>query len=98
MPEIAVGYEILVEVKVDEETGEVTDVVAFPEDMTSVQPVHVYAYEDSYLDEDDPRYKRAANIAGNVKVTDHDVHLGWTLLAENDRPPFGSDPSGFTRV
>jgi len=79
---VRVGFEILVEIEVDEETGEVTDVIAFPEDLNTVEPIHVYAHEDSYLKEDDPRYKRAADIAGGIRVVEPDVHLGWVKLAE----------------
>jgi hypothetical protein len=77
--EIAVGYEILVEVKIDEETGEIRAVIAFPEDFTTVQPIHVYSDDDDYLDKSDPRYERAVRFADQVVCRVGDLHVPYTI-------------------
>jgi hypothetical protein len=68
---LRVGYQILLEVGVNKETGEVEDVTAYPMDFNGVLPIHVFSDNEDYLKEDDERYKWAREIASTVRIPFH---------------------------
>jgi hypothetical protein len=74
--EISVEYEILVTVKIDEETKKITGVYAHPDDFNAVTPYQIWtggsnnpAWDREYLDKDDPRHQEFSEVAESIYYT-----------------------------
>lgn len=90
--EVSVEYEVLVGVKIDADTGEVTHVIAHTEEFNHTAPTRIYmggskVYEagdvPEYLPEDHPLYEHFVKIADGV-VTD-EVEMRFRIAGEVPR-------------
>jgi hypothetical protein len=70
---LRVGYEILVEVGVDAETGEILDVTAYPDGFNDQDPSHIFSNldttPDGYLEKTHPLYAWAVKQALKVEAS-----------------------------
>ena len=77
-PEISVEYEVMLAVKIDEETKRVTSVQVYPQDFNTVRPFQVYVGDASeeyvsrvatdHLTEEHEEFERWEYVASNVHV------------------------------
>jgi hypothetical protein len=77
---VSVEFEIGLGVEVNVETGEVTAVVCWPDDVTAMTALQYWDRErGDYLDPNDARAKLADEIAGRVEIRVGDLNVPFTL-------------------